>query len=701
MKKNLLKYLLCFLIVPPVSAQEFAVWKDNRLVLDNGKVKREIVVENGRIQTSSLKLENNELNFNNKSDEFSFLIDGKSFNGGSGWSLISILPANDKYQGKGALVKLKGTKELNGIELEITYLLYPELPVIRKQITIINHSAKEIMLESFDVEKLKLGFSYVESVVYSNYGRQKRLSTYVGNWDDPILAIHSYELNSGLILGNEAPGVLKRIDYNTNYDNADIGLTHTDDVYPFRKYIRMGEQWTSPRTFVIPYNNISDPWQVMNTSLADFERKHMGLRIFEFKNRPVISSNSWNPFRRELSDSLIINVSKAAAECGIQLYTIDDGWFVNHGDWAVDKKKFPNGLKPVFDETKKMNIESGLWISVGTSTKSSLILKDHPEWAVKDEKGNPANLHSGIGNKITMCFGTEWKDYIKSKIVNLVKECDIKYVKLDLSILTSAYVTDYNASGCSAKNHPFHKDRKESFIVIYERLFELFDEIHEQFPGLYMDCTFETAGKLQLIDYAFCEHSEGNWLTNIEQPFPVGAFRIRNLAWWKSPVIPASSLIIGNLKVDGPDFIQELKTLVGSFPIVLGNPMKLSVAQRSEIKKWTDWLKSMQSKNNYDLYRQDLPGFGEPAEGNWDGWSRINNDTKEGGIIGIFKQGSLDDERTVSVPGLDQTKTYIVKNAPDDTEVTRMTGKDLFEKGFRVKMTSKYDSRLYEVQLVR
>ena len=716
MKNSLLLSLFFLLIISSISAQDFGAWKDNRLVLDNGVITREIVFEAGRLTTRSIKLKNNDLNFNNMSAEFSFMINGKIYDGSSVWTLISIFPAKDKYKGDGAIVKLAGTKKLSGIEIEIMYLLYPDLPVIRKQITIFNHTGQEVMLESFDVEKLLLGFNYIESVVYSNYGRQKHLGTYIGNWDDPILAIHSYAKNAGIILGNEAPGVLKRIDYNTNANNASIGLTHSDDIYPFRKYIKSGENWTSPKTFIIPYINISDPWQIMNTTLSDFVRRHLGLRIFEYKNRPVIASNTWVPFRYDFNDSLIVNVSKAAVDCGIQLSTIDVGWYVtegnigkklgwdvNLGDWIVDKSKFPNGLKPVFAQTKKMGLNSGLWISVGTVSKNTAkVFKDHPEWAVQDEDGNPENLHSGDkNNMITMCFGTAWKDDIRDKILALVREFGLTYVKLDLSILTSSYVTDYNHSGCSAKTHSFHKDRKESFIVIYERLFELFDELHMQAPDLYIDCTFETAGKLQLIDYAFCQHAEGNWLTNIEEPFPVGAFRIRNLTWWKSPALPASSLLIGNMAIDSPDFIQELKTLIGSFPIVLGNPMKLSEERRSEIKKWTDWMKLMQTKYNYDLFRQDLPGFSEPTEGNWDGWSRINTDTKEGGIVGIFRQGSLDTERTVSVFGLEENKQYVIKEAPDYAEIVSMTGKELYEKGFKVKMTQKYDSRLFEVELIK
>ncbi len=64
--------------------------------------------------------------------------------------------------------------------------------------------------------------------------------------------------------------------------------------------------------------------------------------------------------------------------------------------------------------------------------------------------------------------------------------------------------------------------------------------------------------------------------------------------------------------MDSPDFINELKTLIGSFPIVLGDPRKLSKEKRVAIKQCGDWMAAMQNKYNYGLFRRDLPGFGEP-----------------------------------------------------------------------------------------
>jgi alpha-galactosidase len=707
--------LSLLLLIPVAKAQDIASWTNNKLVLNNGVVTREIEMKGGILFTGKFAVNGNDLNFNSdNSKEFSLLIDGKECSGRSGWDLISFSPASDTRQGIGATVRLKGRSSFSGIEVDLTYLLYPGLPVIRKQITVINNSGSEIMIESFDIEKLLLGFSFVEAVSYTNYGRQKHLSTYIGDWDDPVIAVHSYSRNAGILLGNESPGVLKRTAYNTEYNNADIGLTHKDEKYSFRKYIANRDQWTTPRVFVIPYVGTNDPWKIMNTALSDFVRRHMGLRINEIKKRPTVMYNNYVPFDYHINDTLLISLARAASQCGVSQFEIDCGWHValdnvgkdaswisNTGDWIVDRTKFSGGLKPVFDGIRKGGMEPGLWISVGSAASASKVFRDHPEWAVRNEKGEAVNLHSdGDYDLNTMCFGTEWSGYIKNKILDLVKEVGLSFVKLDLTIATSAYVTDYKKAGCSAKDHPFHKDREESLIVIYERLFKLFDELHAQAPDLYIDCTFETEGKLQLIDYAFCEHAEGNWLTNIGEPFPVGAFRIRDLTWWKSPALPASAFIIGNLRMDSPEFIQELKTLIGSFPIVLGDPRKLSEDKKREIRQWTDWISAMQKKYNYDLYRQDLPSFGEPTEGSWDAWSRINTDTRKGGIVGIFRQGSLDNQRTISVPGLDKKKSYRVRYAPTGEEILKMTGLEFEEKGFRVTMTEKYDSKLFEIELV-
>ena len=584
--------------------------------------------------------------------------------------------------------------------------------------TLINHGAADLKIEALNIEDLcstdwHSMFGKTDLIIYNNYGRMKHIGHYVGDWDDALVVFHNTTLRAGMALGNETPGVLKRVAYQVEGSaNIQAGTTHPGQDFPFRKWLKPGEAWESPATFVALYDHSDNGTEVINGTVNTYVRKYMGTRLAQITSKPGFVYNTWNPFRTFLTDALIRDVAKAAAECGIQEFVIDDGWQVNaggktsskmvgenYGDWLVDRKKFPDDLKATFDYIRSLGMKPGLWISIGTATSDSKVFKEHPEWFVKNIKGEPGNLHTLSSSQLrTACLGTDWFAYIKGVILSLVKEHGLAYAKLDLSILTSAYVDDIRISGCYAKDHPAHRDHEESFIAIYERVMQLFDELHKEAPGLFIDCTFETVGKLQSIDYAFCKHAEGNWISNFEQPYPTGALRVRQMAWWRSPAMPASALVVGNQTMDGEKFIYTLKSLMGTLPIVLGDPRKLSTAQRAEIKGWSDWMLAMQKKYNYMAFRQDLPGFGEPQEGAWDGWQRLNTESKGGGIVGVFKQGAREASRTVFVSGLDPAAEYVVHMAPCNKEVVRCSGQQLMEVGFVVTISGLYDGDIYAVE---
>jgi alpha-galactosidase len=209
--RMILSLLVVIFICQFSQAEGYATFHENILKPDNGIIEREIEVEDESIFTKHFKLKGNDFIFNSgRNSEFSLLIDVRKCDEQSGWDLISFFPVRDNYQGDGATVAVEGTKAFSGIEVHLTYLFYPDLPVIWKRIQILNNTGKEIVIESLDIEKLRLGFRFISSVVYINYGRQKHLSTYIGDWDDPVVAVHSYTHNARILLGNESPGVLKR-----------------------------------------------------------------------------------------------------------------------------------------------------------------------------------------------------------------------------------------------------------------------------------------------------------------------------------------------------------------------------------------------------------------------------------------------------------------------------------------------------------
>ena len=170
------------------------------------------------------------------------------------------------------------------------------------------------------------------------------------------------------------------------------------------------------------------------------------------------------------------------------------------------------------------------------------------------------------------------------------------------------------------------------------------------------------------------------------------------MAWWRSPAMSATALVIGNPRMDDKGWETHIKSLAGALPIMLGDPRKLAPADLKKYREYADWIQKM--NNLYDImsFRQDLPGFGEPKEGSWDGFQRINTDTKAGGIIGVFRHGSMEPKRKVTINYLDPEKTYEIRTI-DGKLISTSSGKELNTKGFEWELEGTYSGELFEVSL--
>lgn len=679
-----------------------AKWTDKELTLNNGFIQRviQLPAAEGNLLTTSYKPVSGTFEyFMPANTDFQFEINGIAYSGKSNWSLIEVKSITDDRQGDGAAVSLLSDDKK--IELTLKYLLYPNLPLIRKSLVVKNLSTEPVSLESVDVEV----FNVTEynattfSWIYSDYGRRKSIGPYEGNMQDALVIVHNRDWKSGIVIGNEASGVLKQTSVFWGAGDIRTGLTHKDARFPFRKWIQPNEAFETPQVFTMVYNDLLEPDEMLNTTVPDFIRKHMGIRLSELDEKPTFVYNTWIPFGQDINEKLVMELAKSAADAGMKEFIIDDGWQDNYGDWGIDQKKFPNGLKPVFEYIKSLGMKPGLWISVGSASKESKVYHEHPEWFAQNEKGGFANLHVEDENHEvrSACFSTGWKDYIRDILLKLSVDYGLEYMKLDFSVVTSAYVFNPDKSGCYAHNHPLHKDQQESLVVNYQRMWELFDELHAAKPNLFIDCTFETMGGLQLIDYAMLKHAEGNWLSNFGGPDEMGDLRIRNMAWWRSPAMSATALVIGNPQMDDKGWEMHIKSETGSLPIMLGDPRKLAPDDFKRYRMWGDWLQAMQQKHDIMSFRQDLKGYGEPKEGFWDGFQRINTDSRSGGMVAVFKQNALENRHRVTVQYLLPEASYEVIAAPDNKKITRMTGKELSEKGFEVILDKAYDGALFEI----
>jgi alpha-galactosidase len=702
MKKTILLSLLILTLTELYGViNPFAKWTKTELILCNDIVRRTIKLPSadGRFLTVSYKPLNGDFNsFSDTCTDFQFEVNDVIYSGRGRWKLVNIQVITDNNEGSGAAVKL--ISQDKKVELTLKFLMYPDCPAIRKSLVVKNLSDKLVKLESVDVEKFEVPGYYpvTFSWIYHDYGRRRNIGPYDGSKQDALIIVHDMNREQGIVLGNEATGVMKHTSVFYEAQDICVGLTHKNSLFPFRKWIKKGESFETPQVFTMVYNHQKTPDVILNAVVPDFIRKYMGIRLSELKEKPTFVYNTWEPFYKNINEKLVMELAKAAADAGMKEFVIDDGWQDNYGDWGIDIKKFPDGLKPVFDYIKSLGMKPGLWVSIGSASPESKVYKSHPEWFVLDKNGKPTSLHAPDDReKFTACFGTGWYDYIKGILLKLSVDYGLEYFKLDFAVVTSAYTYDHTQSGCYSTNHPGHKDHNESLYTNYERLWQLFDELHAAKPELFIDCTFETMGGTQLIDYALLKHAEGDWLSNFEGAAGEKTdIRIRNIAWWRSPAIPATSLVIGNPQMQDKGWETHIKSIAGALPIMLGDPRKLSETDLKKYRSYADWLQQMESAYGIMSFRQDLPGYGEPMEGMWDGFQRINTETMSGGIIGVFRHGSVETTRVVTVNYLDPGKTYEVKSITGN-RVTTLTGKELKEKGFEVELEGLYSGDLFEI----
>ena len=278
-----------------------------------------------------------------------------------------------------------------------------------------------------------------------------------------------------------------------------------------------------------------------------------------------------------------------------------------------------------------------------------------------------------------------------------MESCNLGYVKLDLASVYSSYKLSNHEAGCYAPNHK-HRDKDESLYMLYAKVNQLFDELKEQFPDLYIDCTFEQYGEIYGIDYNLVQHADGDWLSNIEQEPPYGPLYMRQLNFERARVIPASTMLIGNLKINSENSELSFQSLMGATCLMLGDPRLISEEKAAWFKQWSGWAKKMQEKYNYMQFYQTSDVFTRPEINGWDGFARIN--PEKGGLLCFYRNNSPEAERIFPIVWVDDNASYKVYSSLSKDLIGEYSGKELKTSGLKVNISERNSAEIWEIEKV-
>ncbi len=165
-------------------------------------------------------------------------------------------------------------------------------------------------------------------------------------------------------------------------------------------------------------------------------RNHVCRGKYANRPRPVLL-NSWEAAYFDFNGDTIVNLAKEAADLGMDMVVMDDGWFGKRdddksslGDWYVNEEKLGGTLAELIHRVNSCGVKFGIWIEPEMVNEDSDLYRKHPDWALKI--GNRDPIRSRY--QLLLDFSRkEVRDYVFHQICAVLDSGNVEYIKWDMN----------------------------------------------------------------------------------------------------------------------------------------------------------------------------------------------------------------------------------------------------------------------------
>ncbi|MCR5278924.1 MAG: alpha-galactosidase [Lachnospiraceae bacterium] len=344
-------------------------------------------------------------------------------------------------------LKITLTEREKKVKLDIYYTVFPACDVITKKAVLRNETGDPVKILKLMSAQLDIDESGMKYTTFGgNWGREMhRCDTYVNQGihvNNTVSGVSSNRANPFVMLTKpettetSGEGYGFNLIYSGNhYESAGVsgfyktrfmtGIDPTD----FEWILLAGESFETPEA-VMTYTDMG--YRGISLNMQHFVRRHIVRGKFKNKPRPILL-NSWEAAYFNISEAKLMGLAKKAAEAGIELFVMDDGWFgvrnddrTSLGDWYVNKKKLPGGVESLASKVHALGLQFGIWVEPEMISEESNLYKAHPEYAmhVPGRENSPGRnqmildltnpeVVSYVKESMRAVFGTKGVDYVK------------------------------------------------------------------------------------------------------------------------------------------------------------------------------------------------------------------------------------------------------------------------------------------------
>ena len=356
--------------------------------------------------------------------------------------MVSGLP-----QAKGSCETLEITMEQPGLRLKLYFTLFET--ALTRHAVLENTGDSPITVQKFMSSLVDLPGDYHMTTFDGSWSAEMRkhtlpvLDSRVVN--ESVTGFSSNRHNPGFLLSEpdatEDAGRVYGFNlvYTGNHYSAAQrsiqGLTRVvQGISPsnFARELQPGEMFETPEA-VMSWS--AEGFGGLSRRMHDFVNHHIVPEYWQERLRPVLY-NDWEGCMFHFNRRILLNLAKQAKELGCELFVLDDGWFGKRdddkaglGDYTVNKKKLPGGLKGLSDRIHAMGMEFGLWFEPESVNMDSDLYRAHPDWALTDTFEPLLGRHQLLLDLTK----PEVRDYIVENVTAILDSAGISYVKWDMN----------------------------------------------------------------------------------------------------------------------------------------------------------------------------------------------------------------------------------------------------------------------------
>ena len=257
--------------------------------------------------------------------------------------------------------------------------------------------------------------------------------------NESLTGFSSHRHNPGFILSrnNECYGF--NLVYSGNhYSSAQLSQQNFTRVMQgvnpdnFTYELSNGESFSTPEA-VMTFSD--DGINGLRENMHKFVNECIVPQFWSYRQRPVLY-NSWEGCMFDFTEAKLVSLAKKAKNLGCELFVLDDGWFGKRdsdkaglGDYSINYKKLPHGIKGLSKKVHSMGMQFGLWFEPEAVNPDSDLYRLHPDWAIHVTE--PDTL--GRNELLLDLRKAEVRDYIVENVSKIIDENNIEYVKWDMN----------------------------------------------------------------------------------------------------------------------------------------------------------------------------------------------------------------------------------------------------------------------------